>query len=166
MSGTRGEAAVTPGQALWESLRETALREFGDDSDRVFETWDELPAVRRERLEAAAQRAIEAAQWPRNLDLRDRVDYLAGQMESNASRHSGLSPERQAESARFAADLRALLKATREPAAIAAQPQSPDASVLRNYLDDFTHAVIDFSSDPKIIAAARALRKKTGMEPF
>lgn len=51
-------------------------------------------------------------------------------------------------------------------AAIAAQPQSPDASVLRNYLDDFTHAVIDFSSDPKIIAASRALRKKTGMEPF
>jgi hypothetical protein len=54
-AGTPGTA--TSGQALWESLRATAPLEFGED--RLFETWGELPAKRRERLEAAASAAID-----------------------------------------------------------------------------------------------------------
>jgi hypothetical protein len=35
--------------------------EFGDDSDRAFATWDELPAIRRKRMETAAA-AVETGQ--------------------------------------------------------------------------------------------------------
>jgi uncharacterized membrane-anchored protein len=78
----------TAGQAIWESLRETAPQEFGDDSDRAFATWDELPAIRRKRMETAAA-AVETQQLRLVREdrdqLRKQVLDLAAELEGEAA---------------------------------------------------------------------------------
>jgi hypothetical protein len=84
MSGKSG------GQAIWESLRETARQEFGDDDDFLFATWDELPAIRRERMEAAAA-AVETEQVRLAREdrdqLRGKVLALAAKWDATAARN-------------------------------------------------------------------------------
>jgi hypothetical protein len=61
MEETKTEAeAMTPGRVIHESLRESAVAEFGLPAER-FEAWDDLLPAQRRRLEAAGEAVIAAS---------------------------------------------------------------------------------------------------------
>ena len=126
MTETTGSApaVVTPGQADWEARRDSSFARAGLPAGDQFVSWHRLSAEERADSEAGAQAAIAAAKWPANLTLRDTLDYLAGQWESNASPHNFKDPAEQVVARRYAADLRAALRAADVGATQEAQPDS------------------------------------------
>lgn len=64
---------MTPGQALYEAVRGSAVIAFSLDVSS-FAAWSELPEWQRERLEAAAKAAIAAAELTSDADLKAERD--------------------------------------------------------------------------------------------
>jgi hypothetical protein len=189
-SVTAPAAAPRAGQQLPSDLAERAgqAEEQLIEAEQTIDSYRELiTGVERERNGAYRERArlvaYLAACYPSEIveqagQFADEwpvifVDTPAGQLSWHLSRADldlfshvrafiGESPwdghtteekyERLAELIPHATDTRILLiDAKRE------------TSTVRNLLDDFTHAVIDLDTEPKIIAAAHAIRKKAAL---
>lgn len=114
--------APEPGQALYAQLQRRHLESAPVPPAAWLQGWDDLDPMDVNFLEDAAQAVIAAAKWPANLTLADTLSYLAGQWESNASPHNFLDPAEQAVARRYAADLKAALRAATKDAAQPPQP--------------------------------------------
>ena len=74
-------SAATPGQALHDSLRESAVIEFDLDIES-FESWDHIRPSQRNRMEAAAQAVLKIGVCPHGdlaaetRELRERLDAI------------------------------------------------------------------------------------------
>lgn len=62
----------TPGQALHDSLRESAIATFGP-AGSGYETWDQVPQWQRDRMEDAGKAAVEAARLRQPEELREAM---------------------------------------------------------------------------------------------
>ena len=82
-------SARTPGQAMHDALRESAVIEFDLDIES-FEKWEHVRPSQRNRLEAAAQAVLKVGVCPHGdlaaqLDqLRDRLATLAASLDADA----------------------------------------------------------------------------------
>ncbi len=73
---------MTPGQALHESLRQSALATFGTATPE-FATWNEVPQWQRDRLEDAGKAAAEAG----SRQLREQLAAMTARWKDQAAMH-------------------------------------------------------------------------------
>jgi hypothetical protein len=64
--------AVTPGQALHDSLLQSAVTHFGLPVEQ-FEAWDHMPAQQQKRMEDAGKAAVDAARLRQPEELRQAM---------------------------------------------------------------------------------------------